>query len=107
MTRPPEGKEDALRRHGIVSRAALLGLMAALGLGVLHGVPAPAATPPIGHVFVINLENEDYGAAWGPGSRAPYLSTTLRRQGVLLTRYYGVAHHSLPGYIAQISGQGP
>ena len=42
-----------------------------------------------------------------PASPAPYLARTLRAQGVLLTRYYGTAHNSLPNYIAQISGQGP
>jgi hypothetical protein len=67
--------------------------------------PASAAAPQ--HIFVINLENKGYDKTWGPGSDAPYLSTTLRKQGVLLTRYYGVAHHSLGNYIAQISGQGP
>ena len=67
---------------------------------------ALAATGKIGHVFVINLENESYAKTWGPDSAAPYLSRTLRNQGVLLTRYYGIAHHSNPNYLAQISGQG-
>ncbi|MBT8161786.1 MULTISPECIES: alkaline phosphatase family protein [Arthrobacter] len=65
-----------------------------------------AAAGKIGHVFVINLENESYAKTWGPDSAAPYLSGTLRNQGVLLTRYYGIAHHSNPNYLAQISGQG-
>ena len=43
----------------------------------------------------------------GPRLPATYLATTLRPQGLLLTRYFGTAHHSLPDYIAQISGQGP
>ena len=43
----------------------------------------------------------------GPGSAAPYLSQTLRSQGVLLNEYYGTAHNSQPNYVAQISGQGP
>ncbi|MEW1819445.1 alkaline phosphatase family protein [Arthrobacter sp. NPDC080031] len=68
--------------------------------------PAPtAAAGKIGHVFVINLENQSYNKTWGPDSPAPYLSQTLRSQGVLLTQYYGVAHHSNPNYLAQISGQ--
>jgi hypothetical protein len=62
-----------------------------------------AGTP--GHVFIINLENKGYEKAWGAGSAAPYLSTTLRNQGVLLSQYYGIAHHSNPNYLAQISGQ--
>jgi len=61
----------------------------------------------VGHVFVINLENTGYSRAWGTDSKAPYLSKTLRSQGVLLENYYAIYHSSLPNYIAQISGQGP
>lgn len=70
--------------------------------------PATAAyVPPIRHVFVINIENKGYDRTWGAGSAAPYLATTLRRKGVLLDKYYGIAHNSQPNYVAQISGQGP
>jgi hypothetical protein len=68
---------------------------------------AKTAPPPIGHVFVINLENKGYDETFGPDSPAPYLSKTLTAKGQLLTQYYGTAHNSLPNYIAQISGQGP
>jgi hypothetical protein len=83
---------------------------------VLPGLSADATTPattaasylpPAHHVFVVNLENKGYDETWGPGSKAPYLSTTLRARGVLLTQYYGTAHNSLPNYVAQLSGQGP
>ncbi len=67
---------------------------------------AAPAHPGVQHVTVINLENKGYDQTWGSGSAAPYLSVTLRDQGVLLTEYFGVAHHSLPNYLAQISGQG-
>ena len=66
-----------------------------------------AATPQVGHVFVINIENKSFRSTWGPYSQAPYLSRTLRAKGVLLKNYYGTAHHSLGNYLAQISGQGP
>ena len=56
-------------------------------------------------MFVINLENQGFDAAWGADSDAPYLSETLRAKGVLLSEYYAIAHHSAPNYIAQISGQ--
>ncbi len=65
---------------------------------------AGAGSKP-GHVFVINLENKGYNKVWGAGSEAPYLSRTLRSQGVLLSQYYGIAHNSNPNYLAQISGQ--
>jgi hypothetical protein len=68
--------------------------------------PSPQASGNPGHVFVINLENSDYDEVWGAGSAAPYLSKTLRAQGVLLSRYYGIDHNSHPNYLAQISGQG-
>src|SRR6476620_6287924 len=64
---------------------------------------SPSYLPPVGHVFVINLENKGYDETWGPGSAAPYLSQTLRSQGVLLSSYYGTAHNSQPNYVAQVS----
>jgi hypothetical protein len=72
-----------------------------------HGAPVRTATPAIRHVFVVNIENKGFAATWGPDSRAPYLAKKLRAKGVLLTHYYGTAHHSLGNYLAQISGQGP
>jgi phosphatidylinositol-3-phosphatase len=66
-----------------------------------------AATPAVGHVFVINIENKGFRATWGAHSAAPYLAKTLRSRGVLLRQFHATAHHSLPDYIAQISGQGP
>jgi len=66
-----------------------------------------ATRPDVGHVFVVNIENKGFHTTWGTGSAAPYLAHTLRAKGVLLTRYYGTAHHSLGNYLAQISGQGP
>ncbi|MBC7442947.1 MAG: phosphoesterase [Ramlibacter sp.] len=96
---------------GIAVGAGLLALAVAVAFrpaGTPSASPTPApARPGVGHVFVINLENKGYDRTWGTDSAAPYLAGTLRDQGVLLTRYFGVAHHSLPNYIAQISGQGP
>ena len=63
--------------------------------------------PKPGHVFIINLENKGYSKVWGAGSEAPYLSQTLRSQGVLLSEYYGTRTIPHPNYLAQISGQGP
>lgn len=77
---------------------------------LFDGPAARAATakpPPIRHVFVVNLENKSFDETWGAGSAAPYLSQTLKGQGLFLDQYYAVAHVSLGNYIAQISGQGP
>lgn len=100
-----------LLRRPRAALAAFAALCFAAGLAALTGASGPAQAavgpPPIGHVFVINLENKSYDQAFGPDSPAPYLSKTLTAQGQLLTQYYGTAHNSAPNYIAQISGQGP
>jgi phosphatidylinositol-3-phosphatase len=82
--------------------AALVMLVALAGAG-----PSHAAPPPIKHVFFLTLENEDADSTFGPASKAPYLSKTLRGQGLFLPNYFAIGHLSLPNYIAEISGQGP
>ena len=66
-----------------------------------------AKLPPIKHVFVIVLENENYPDTFGHPSTDPYLATTLPSKGALLTQYYGVGHNSNDNYVAMISGQPP
>jgi hypothetical protein len=97
----------AMTSSRTLRRTALLTAAAALLTSAAGAVPAQAAAPAVGHVFVINLENKGFDETFGPSSPAPYLSRTLVAQGNLLTQYYGTAHNSLPNYIAQISGQGP
>ena len=46
-------------------------------------------------------------ATFGAHSAAPYLATTLAREGALLKRYYAIGHASLGNYVALISGQAP
>ncbi|MDQ0689797.1 alkaline phosphatase family protein [Arthrobacter sp. W4I7] len=103
------GRRARPERRSRQHLAVLLLVLAALLSGC-----QPAPTPPEPehagaprHVFVINLENQGYDRVFEAGSAAPYLSGTLRSQGVLLTSYYGIAHDSLPNYLAQISGQPP
>jgi len=85
------------------------GVIATLISGLLLAGPvvAGAAQPAIGHVFVIVLENKDYDQSFGPQAKSPQLGQVLPSKGVLLTQYYGIAHNSLPNYIAMVSGQGP
>ncbi|MDQ6698038.1 MAG: alkaline phosphatase family protein, partial [Actinomycetota bacterium] len=68
-----------------------------------------AAVPPGGikHVLVIDLENKGFNETFGPTSPATYLNTVLRSKGQVVEGYYGIAHFSLPNYIAQVSGQAP
>jgi hypothetical protein len=91
----------------VLSVLGVLGLLGVTGSAGAQATGASATPRPVGHVFVINLENKGFRTTWGAGSAAPYLARTLRARGVLLTQYHGTAHHSLGNYLAQISGQGP
>jgi hypothetical protein len=79
----------------------------AVVLGLLVLAPSACAAPPIGHAWVIVLENESADTTFGPASPAPYLAHTLTAQGAFVPNYYGTAHNSLPNYIAMVSGQSP
>lgn len=97
------------RRTGLV--AVAVALVAGLSAASLSTAAVASAgqwrLPTVRHVFVVNLENKSYAETFGPGSPAKYLVNTLLPQGQLLDNYYGIAHNSLPNYIAEISGQGP
>jgi hypothetical protein len=95
------------RSGAVLAAVAAVTLVAGTASTSEAAAPPRTTLPSVGHVFVINLENKGYDETWGPASAAPYLSKTLRSQGVLLTGYYGTAHESLPNYVAEISGQGP
>ncbi|MDE2134663.1 MAG: phosphoesterase [Alphaproteobacteria bacterium] len=77
------------------------------GLACTAMTQEAGATPRIGHVFVIVLENQSYSLTFGKHSPAPYLSRTLRKRGAFLSHYYGIGHASLDNYIAMVSGQPP
>ncbi|HEX4734904.1 MAG TPA: alkaline phosphatase family protein [Thermoleophilaceae bacterium] len=70
-------------------------------------IPPPPALPTISHVFVVTLTGHGFNAAFGPDSKATYLSKTLTTHGELIPNYYGIAHGELANEIALISGQGP
>lgn len=68
--------------------------------------PAPEAGP-IKHVFVVSVASSGYDASFGAAPQMPYLATTLRPQGVLLSNYSLLDTASLPNSIAAVSGQPP
>jgi phospholipase C len=88
-------------------RSAALTLTLAAALLAAAPAGARAAQPPIKHVFIIVLENENFDASFGPQSPAPYLSQELPAKGAFLPNYYAIAHLSNPNYLAMISGQAP
>lgn len=63
--------------------------------------------PPITHVWEIVLSGQGYDESFADATADPYLATTLRRRGELISNYYGVATSPLANGIALISGQGP
>jgi phosphatidylinositol-3-phosphatase len=73
--------------------------------------PAPAEPEaeagPVKHVFVVSLTSPGYEQSLGAQSQMPYLSTTLRPQGELLSNYTLLGEGALANGIASISGQPP
>lgn len=67
-----------------------------------HRPAATGGVPRLGHVVVIVFENHSYGQVIGSPDAPTF--NRLARTGALLTRYYAVAHPSLPNYIAMVSG---
>lgn len=89
--------------------ACAAGLLA-VAAGVMTAQPSTAAgafTPPQAkHVWVIELENKSFDAAFVQNTNT-YLWKTLPSQGKLLRQYYGTGHFSLDNYISELSGQAP
>jgi len=73
---------------------------AVAALLLLAIVPAHASASP--RVALIVLENREYDEVIG-NQEAPFLNG-LARRGTLATRYYAVAHPSLPNYLALLGG---
>lgn len=80
-----------------------------LSLTIGASVPTPALTPPTStvpsfdHVFVVYMENEDYGNIIGNTSQAPYINSLLA-SGTSMTRSYATTHPSDPNYMALAAG---
>ncbi len=80
---------------------------------------APAGgAPPVGHVWLIMLENHSWAENFGPPAQGfqpragspesmTYLAKTLPSLGARLDDYYGIAHPSDSNYTAWVSGQPP
>src|SRR5919201_7055706 len=88
--------------------AAALAVAACGGSARSSPAPVPSGSPSrlprstTSHVVVVVMENKEYGSVIASRS-APY-ENGLARRYALLTRFYGVAHPSLPNYIALVAG---
>jgi acid phosphatase len=84
----------------------LLGAPVAPTPAAVAGAPvaaaAAAAVPSFRHIYLIVMENHEYGSIVG-SSRAPFLNSLIRRYG-LATNYHAVTHPSEPNYFALFAG---
>ncbi len=64
--------------------------------------PTATASPIFSRVYVIVMENKEYGNIVG-SANAPYINRLIAQYG-LATNYTGVAHPSEPNYLALFSG---
>ena len=98
------------RRRARAVAALLCGLLTLLSACSAGGPQRPATTyvatphalPSFSHVFVIVMENREYGDVIGSRD-APYLNTLARTYG-LATASYAISHPSLPNYLALLGG---
>ena len=82
-------------------RLAVAGLLVAcVCLGGAQAVPPPV--PSFQHVLVVVMENKDQASVLG-SKQAPQFNALAARYAVL-SGYRGVAHPSLPNYLALVSG---
>jgi phosphatidylinositol-3-phosphatase len=85
-----------------VRRVALGAVLAVLLLSACGASARTRAIPSFDHVLVLVLENKGQSQMLGSRS-APYFNSLARRYAVL-SGYGGVAHPSLPNYLALVSG---
>jgi phosphatidylinositol-3-phosphatase len=70
--------------------------------GPPSGPPTTGPLPAFGHVFVIVMENREYGSVIG-NPAAPYLNGLVKNY-TLASNYFAVSHPSLPNYLALVAG---
>jgi hypothetical protein len=94
----------ASRRAGIaaIGLSAALGLLLPLTEAASAASQTPSRVPAFSHIYVIVMENHEYGSIVG-NAKAPYINALIRRYG-LATNYTAVAHPSLPNYLALWAG---
>lgn len=64
--------------------------------------PTGSQIPNFSHVFLIVMENREYGTVMG-NPATPYINSLAHSYGVA-TNYYAITHPSLPNYLALAAG---
>ncbi|MGH9533947.1 MAG: alkaline phosphatase family protein [Terriglobales bacterium] len=89
---------------------AVLAVLTGLGLRATRPRGGAAALRQIHHVFVVMMENKDYGEVIGNPSDAPYLNQDLLPQAAYASQYFSAVNHgrgdgySLPNYLWLVAG---
>ncbi|HEX9315022.1 MAG TPA: alkaline phosphatase family protein [Actinomycetota bacterium] len=79
-------------------------VLAALSTTQLGTPAAGAAGPPqLDHIFTIVMENHNYASILGNTAQAPYTNSLINEYSAA-ANYAGVAHPSLPNYLALTGG---
>ena len=91
------------RTRVAASYIAALRLQTTPPLSFTPPAPPPARVPLFDHVFVIMMENTDYGQLAGDTKNAPYIHS-LAARGTLLANYQAVYHPSDENYLAIAGG---
>lgn len=85
------------------SYIAAMRLRTTPGMSFPPPAPPPARVPGFDHVFLIMMENTDYGQVIGAGRNAPFMHALVAR-GTLLADYQAVYHPSDENYLAIAGG---
>ena len=89
--------------RGLAAPLLVLALIAfTIAAPVANAAPAAARVPAFDHVYLVIMENREYGSIVG-SSNAPYINSLISRFG-LATNYDGVTHPSQPNYLALFGG---
>jgi hypothetical protein len=87
-------------------RVRLFALLFGLATLVVAGIPGVAlgasSVPRFNHVYLIVMENHEYGSIVG-NSSAPFINSLISKYG-LATNYNAIGHPSEPNYIAMFAG---
>jgi hypothetical protein len=96
---------QAARRRALTTLSALLCVTLVM-LAQRAPSAAAASVAPVRHVFVIVLENKEFGETFAAGREfAPYLTQRLPAEGALVPNYFGIGHSSADNYIAARSAK--
>jgi acid phosphatase len=90
------------RTASLLAALALVAMPLPVSAGSAQAAGAVSAVPAFDHIYVIVMENKEYGTIVG-NSRAPYINSLIRHNG-LAANYTAVTHPSQPNYLALWGG---